>query len=213
MGKFKSGLAVLVVFVFCAITSTAIFAADKKTVVTYFQYKTEIVDQLDKMVRIFGEQNPNIEIEIESTNLSYGMLFKTKVASGNIPDVFAVGKFSEMVDYLDAGILEDITDEPFMERIVDAAKPAVTYNERMYLLPLDLAGLGVIYNKDLFRQAGIASPPKTVSDLKDVIQKIKNIGVIPFGVAFKDSWTLAHLFSMGYSATVDTKAFVKEMNA
>ena len=209
MIKFKGILIILLVFVFC----TSAFATGEKVVLTYFHYKSEIVDQLDKLAKLFHEQNPNITVEIEKVS-DYITVLKTKIASDDIPDIYAIEAGSGVKSYyVDAGILEDLTNEPFMKRIVEAAKPDATYNGKIYALPLDLAGLGVIYNKGLFEKAGIASPPKTVSELKEVIQKIKDIGVIPFGVAFRTDWTLAHLFVMGHSATVNPTEFAEEMNA
>ncbi|MCK5199389.1 MAG: extracellular solute-binding protein, partial [Spirochaetales bacterium] len=102
--------------------------------------------------------------------------------------------------------------ESFMDRVAVAAKPAVTYNGKIYALPLDLAGLGVLYNKDLFAKAGISAPPATVAELKVVIEKLKAIDVIPFGVAFKEEWTLRHMFAMGQAATVEPIPFAGKMN-
>ncbi|MBU4228621.1 extracellular solute-binding protein, partial [bacterium] len=209
MMKFKGILIILLICVFC----TSAFAAGEKVVLKYYQYKPEIVDQLDKLAKLFNEQNPDITVEIESVGKDYITVLKTKIASGDIPDIYAVQGLAPMISYVDAGILEDITNEPFMKRVAEAAKPAVTYNGKIYALPLDLAGLGVIYNKRLFEKAGITSPPKTVSELKEVIQKIKNIGVIPFGVAFKEEWTLRHMYAIGQAATVEPIKFAEEMNA
>lgn len=209
MMKFKGILIILLICVFC----TSAFAAGEKVVLKYYQYKPEIVDQLDKLVKLFSEQNPDITIEVESIGSDYITVLKTKIASDDIPDIYAVQGLAPMMSYVDAGILEDLTDEPFMKRIAETAKPAVTYNGKIYALPLDLAGLGVVYNKSLFEKAGITSPPKTVSELREVIQKIKNIVVIPFGVAFKEDWTLRHMYAIGQAATVEPIKFAEEMNA
>jgi raffinose/stachyose/melibiose transport system substrate-binding protein len=212
--KIRVIMIVLLIFVVC----TAAFAAgaqeakEEKVVLKYYQYKPEIVDQLDKLTGIFHEQNPNISLEIESVGKDYITVLKTKIASDDIPDIYAVQGAANMKSYVDTGILAEITNESFMKRIAQAAKPAVTYKGKIYALPLDLAGLGVIYNKSLFKKAGIGAPPGTVSELKEVIAKLEAIGVIPFGVAFKEEWTLRHMFSMGQAATVKPIEFAEEMN-
>ena len=99
-----------------------------------------------------------------------------------------------------------------MNRVAVAAKPAVTYNGRICALPLDLAGRGVIFNKELFTKAGISAPPATVAELKVVIEKLKAIDLIPFGVAFKEEWTLRHMFAMGQAAIVEPIPFAGKMN-
>jgi len=210
MMKFKGILIILLIFVFCI----PAFAAGEKVVITYFQYKMEIVDQLDKLAKLFHDQNPDITVEIETAGKDFRTILKTKIASNNMPDIYNMKEAGYMLkSFVDSGIALDLTDEPFIKRIAETAKPAVTYEGKIYALPLDLAGLGVIYNKDIFKKAGISSPPKTVSELKEDIQKIKDIGVIPFGVAFKDAWTLRQMFAMGQAATVKPIEFAEEMNA
>lgn len=208
MRKIKVILIILLISVFC----TSAFAVEEKVVLSFLHYKQEIADQLDKLAKLFNEQYPDITINIARVP-DYMTVLKAKIASGDAPDIYAIQSVVHMKNLVDLGLMEDLTNEPFMKRIVEAAKPIVTYNGKIYALPLDIAGIGVIYNKDIFEKAGITSPPKTVSELKEVIQKIKNIGVIPFGVTFKDSWTLNHLFSMGQAATVEPIKFVEEMNA
>ncbi|MCD6120690.1 MAG: extracellular solute-binding protein [Spirochaetales bacterium] len=215
MTKVKSILVILLLVVF----SASIFGAGKqeakkeKIVLKYYQYKPEIVDPLDKLVGIFHDQNPNITVNIETVGKDYLTVLKTKIASNDIPDIYAVQGAANMKSYVNEGILADLTNESFMARVADGAKPAVTYKGKVYALPMDMAGLGIIYNKDLFKKAGISAPPKTVSELKDAVKKLKAIGVIPFGVAFKEAWTLRHMFSMGHAATVMPIKFADDMNA
>jgi raffinose/stachyose/melibiose transport system substrate-binding protein len=123
-----------------------------------------------KGTELFHEQNPDITVEVESVGKDYITILKTKIASDDIPDIYAVQGLANMQSYVDAGILEDLTNEPFIKNVAEAAKPAVTYNGKIYALPLDLAGLGVIYNKGLFEKAGISSPPKTVSEHQKLFQ-------------------------------------------
>lgn len=204
-------IALLLIF-----SSSIIFAVgvqdEEQIVLKYYQYKPEIVDQLDQLIQIFEEQNPNISVEIETVGKDYATVLKTKIASNDIPDIYAVQGLSNMRNFVDTGILEDITNESFLNKVAAAAKPAVTYNGKIYALPLDLAGLGVIYNKELFTKAGISAPPATVAELKVVIEKLKAIDVIPFGVAFKEEWTLRHMFAMGQAATVEPISFAEKMN-
>ena len=211
--KARGFFIVLLMIIVCSMVFAGGAKEEEQVVIKYFQYKPEIVDQLDKMIQLFEEQNPNITVEIETVGKDYTTVFKTKVASNDIPDVYAVQGLTNMKIFVDTGILEDITNEPFMQRVAEAAKPAVTYDGKIYVLPLDLAGLGVVYNKALFAKAGISAPPATVAELKTVIEKLKAIDVVPFGVAFKEEWTLRHMFAMGQAATVDPIPFADEMNA
>ena len=210
--KAKGIFIVLLMVIVCSMVFFSCAKKEEQIVLKYYQYKPEIVDQLDKLIQIFEEQNPNITVEIETVGKDYATVLKTKIASNDVPDIYAVQGLANMRSFVDAGILEDITGESFMNRVAVAAKPAVTYNGRIYALPLDLAGLGVIYNKELFAEAGISAPPATIAELKVVIEKLKAIDVIPFGVAFKEEWTLRHMFAMGQAATVEPIPFAGKMN-
>jgi len=211
--KARGFFIVLLMIIICSMVFATGAKEEKQVVIKYYQYKPEIVDQLDKLIQIFEDQNPNITVEIETVGKDYATVLKTKIASNDVPDIYAVQGLSNMRNFVDSGILEDITDESFMDRVAVAAKPAVTYNGKIYALPLDLAGLGVLYNKELFKKAGISAPPATVAELKVVIEKLKAINVIPFGVAFKEEWTLRHMFAMGHAATVEPISFAEKMNA
>jgi len=51
---------------------------------------------------------------------------------------------------------------------------------------------GIWYNKTMFAQAGITSPPKTFAELNDAVTKLKAINVIPIAVGAGDKWPAAH---------------------
>ena len=113
--KARGFFIVLLMIIVCSMVFAGGAKEEEQVVIKYFQYKPEIVDQLDKMIQLFEEQNPNITVEIETVGKDYTTVFKTKVASNDIPDVYAVQGLTNMKIFVDTGILEDITNEPFMQ--------------------------------------------------------------------------------------------------
>jgi len=101
-----------------------------------------------------------------------------------------------------------------MSNIVDGSKNSVTYKGKIYALPMDMAGIGVVYNKDLFKQFNL-SVPTTFSDLKKVCETFKKNGITPFSVSIKDNWPLGHFYSMAHTATVQNKLndWINAMNS
>ena len=79
---------------------------------------------------------------------------------------------------------------------------------------MDMAGIGVVYNKDLFKQFNL-SVPTTFSDLKKVCETFKKNGITPFSVSIKDNWPLGHFYSMAHTATVQNKLndWINAMNS
>jgi raffinose/stachyose/melibiose transport system substrate-binding protein len=51
---------------------------------------------------------------------------------------------------------------------------------------------GILYNKDIFAQAGIAEFPKTLDALEDACKKISALGVKPFTTGMAEWWVFKH---------------------
>ena len=66
-----------------------------------------------------------------------------------------------------------------MAKVIDSAKAAVTWNGKQWALPMDFAGIGIIYNKDIFAQYNL-KPPTTYRELERVVKTLKDNGVTPF---------------------------------
>lgn len=66
-----------------------------------------------------------------------------------------------------------------------------TYQGQVYGIPSTVNAQGVLYNKRIFREAGITSLPKTPDEFLDALQKIKdNTDAIPMYTNFAAGWTL-----------------------
>ena len=75
--------------------------------------------------------------------------------------------------------LEDLSDQPWVNDLVDMAKEPMTKDGKVYGMPMNLEGWGYIYNKDLFEQAGITELPKTYAQLEDAAKKLEAAGITP----------------------------------
>lgn len=174
--------------------------------------KQEIMQPFQEMLDKYKESNPDVTITLERPGGDkYYATLKVLFASGDTPDIFSITAGTVLKKYYESGLVGDLTAENY--NVLDSAKASCTVDGKVAALPMDLAGIGVIYNKKVFRDAGITDLPKTVTQLKDVCEKLKAKGVAPFGVAFKDTWTLSQLFSIGHTSTVDINKFVTDMDA
>lgn len=59
---------------------------------------------------------------------------------------------------------------------------------KQYGLPYDSHIVGFWYRKDLFRRAGIAAPPTTMTQFTEDVQKLKSAGIVPVAIGGKDRW-------------------------
>jgi raffinose/stachyose/melibiose transport system substrate-binding protein len=183
---------------------------DDQVTIRIFNFKVEIVEQLAGLIKEYEKEHPNVKINVETVGggADYSATLKAKFNSGDIPDIFFNGGFSELDLWIEH--LEDMTDEPWVEHLVDAAKPPMTKDGRIYGMPVNLEGYGFLYNKDLFAQAGITETPKTLDELRSAAQKLKDAGIQPFVNGYAEWWVLGnHLANIGFARQPDPEGFIK----
>lgn len=186
---------------------------NKKVTLHLFHYKQEIVNEMEEMASAFHNLYPNITIETETIPNDAQTVLKTRLFGGEAPDIMMLQSYSTIEEYAKEGFLADITNEAFMGNIVNAAKKSVSYNDKIYALPLDMAGIGVVYNKDLFAKLGL-SIPETYSELKNVCKVLSDNGYTPFALSIRESWPLGHFISMAHTVSIGDKldSWVSAMN-
>src|SRR5271167_4179784 len=137
----------------------------------------ERTETLQSLVKTFEKQNPGTHVEI--TSLAWSSSFEklaTMVSAGDTPDVV------EMPDrwlslYARNGNLESL--EPYLAQWSETkelnGRPmemARLVDNTAYMLPYGLYLRALFYNKILFKQAGIAAPPKTMDEFRADAKKI-----------------------------------------
>ena len=168
-------LAILTVLVLalagCAVTPPAQPAADQPgeaatqpaevTTVRYFTFTAapDHLEDLDGLVKIFEERNPDVKIEVATAPYEdYFTLLQADVAGNAAPDTFELN-FENFVTYAANGTLMDISsylnpETPFYPRALGAFQ----YDGKQYGLPETFSTVLLFYNADLFDQAGLAYP-------------------------------------------------------
>ena len=186
---------------------------NKKITLHLFHYKQEIVNEMEEMASAFHNLYPNITIETETIPNDAQTVLKTRLFGGEAPDIMMLQSYSTIEEYAKEGFLADLTNEAFIGNVVNAAKKSVTYNDKIYALPLDMAGIGVVYNKDLFAKLGL-SVPETYSELKNVCKVLSDNGYTPFALSIRESWPLGHFISMAHTVSIGDKldSWVSAMN-
>jgi raffinose/stachyose/melibiose transport system substrate-binding protein len=145
----------------------------------------------EALVKKFTEKYPNIEIEIETRpGGSEGDNFvKTRLATGDMNDIFFYNSGSLMQALNPEQNLLDLTNEPFMDNLLDSFKSVVSTNGKVFGVAFrsSVAG-GWFYNKKIYAEHGL-SVPKTWDELMANLDKLKAAGVTPIIGSYKDTWT------------------------
>jgi raffinose/stachyose/melibiose transport system substrate-binding protein len=123
--------------------------------------------------------------------------FKSKLTTvtqgGNPPHIFHSWGGGVLKEQFDAGLLKDISDEPWLDTFTKTSLNPYQINGKTYGIPFDLGMVGFWYNKDLFKKAGIDTPPATWTDFLGIVRKLKSAGVVPIALAGQDKWP-AHFY-------------------
>lgn len=136
----------------------------------------------------FMKEYPNIKIEWESPPLDqYDNIVKTRIAADDVPDLIGLHPGTPLYGYAKAGHLLDLSDQPWTSDISAGAKKVITYQGKIYALPLDTYVIGAVYNQAIFDKVGV-KPPGTWQELIDVSKKLKAAGYIPIALGNKDQW-------------------------
>jgi raffinose/stachyose/melibiose transport system substrate-binding protein len=165
----------------------------------------------------FEAENPGIKIEIE-THPGGGEgdnLVKTRLATGEMADVFRYNAGSLFQALNPPQTMLDLTDEAFQANIIDSFKPVVTGTDgRIYGVPEEAAmGGGILYNKKIYADLGL-SVPKTWAEFMANNEKIKAAGKAPVIQTFGDTWT-SQLFVLGdfYNVQAAVPSFAADYTA
>jgi raffinose/stachyose/melibiose transport system substrate-binding protein len=114
---------------------------------------------------------------------------KTKLATGDMAEVFSYNSGSLMAALDPAKNLVPLTNEAYMSTFEDSFKTAVTYKGQIYGIPNGTAlGGGILYNKKVFASLGL-SIPKTWTEFMANNAKIKAAGIDPVIQTYGDTWT------------------------
>ena len=167
------------------------FAADAVTLTYYIDDNPTNVATAEGLKAAFEAENPDIKIEIE-THPGGGEgdnLVKTRLATGDMPDVFRYNAGSLFRALNPPETMLDLSNEAFENNVIDSFKPVVSVDGKVYGVPEEAAmGGGVLYNKKIYADLGL-SVPKSWPEFMANNEKIKAAGKAPVIQTFGDTWT------------------------
>lgn len=156
----------------------------------------------------FEADYPNVTVVVEyiaSEDVRASLL--TDAASDNYPDIFPIWPEESNLEYIEAGLMMDLTDifaedTDWSDGFTGGTLDQFTYDsvDGYYGVPICTNALGFYYNIELFEEAG-AEVPETWDELLVVIDQLNAIGVTAWTIGAADTWRTEHLFSTIYYKT------------
>lgn len=151
---------------------------EKNEIRFWHSFVASTYDALEKTIDEFEVEYPNIQINDQYVPTGDALVQKliTAAQSNTLPDIAWIHadfidklvKMNAVYD-LNSFIENDSSfSEKCLEDIFSGLISAVTYEEKIYGLPMDATTLALLYNKSLFQKVGLPSqkPPEDWEELK-----------------------------------------------
>jgi multiple sugar transport system substrate-binding protein len=134
---------------------------------------------VEQIVKNYNASSKNhVNMTIEPWDTIYQKL-QTSLPTGQGPDMPALDP-SLVAQYASSGLIQPLDDLYKAGGIDKSVVPkaffdVASYNGHIYAAPMTIATVMLYYNKTMFKEAGIATPPKTMDEmLQDAAKLTKN---------------------------------------
>ena len=163
------------------------------------------VKDIDKELAAKYEEESGNTIEWQvSPDDQYENVLGSKLAVGEGADIFYIRSGVTIQKYQPDKYMMDLSDQEWVSHYNDWAMEGVTYNDKVLQFQTwSVDGWGILYNKDIFEEAGITEVPTDFASFKDACEKILAIGKTPIYEAGAAQW---HLGTWLSGLTTQTEA-------
>ncbi|MEU1279714.1 extracellular solute-binding protein [Streptomyces sp. NPDC005805] len=169
--------------------------SDQRTVRVWLMQNSVSEDFLNRFTEAFEDEHPDIELDVtfqEWTGI--GKKVTEALAGKDTPEIIEVGN-TQVAGYAESGGLRDLTLESVRDLGGDEWLPGLaepgSVNGSQYGIPWYAANRVVIYNKELFAEAGIEEPPTTRAEWLEISEKLDTASQDGIYLAGQDWYTLA----------------------
>ncbi len=180
-----------------AATAAATASPEASAAAVTLEYLVDDSQANQQLAKAFADaytaKHPNVTINVESRpgGSEGDNLVKTKLATGDMTDIFWYNSGSLLQALNPSQTLVDLTGEPYIANIADAFIPTVSQNGGIFGVPSGTAmGGGILYNKKVYAANGL-TVPTTWAEFEANNDKLKAAGITPVGATYKapDDWT------------------------
>lgn len=141
---------------------------------------------------------------------AYKTKIRTFVASAKPPDLFSYWCGDKGRSFVDAKLLQPITDlweeRGYDNVFPDTVKRNDTYYGEKYGISMGIHMHGIIYNKKMFDELGVTKPA-TWNALVTTCEKIKQSGISPILIGYKSRYPVLYWMDYLLSQTVGPEFF------
>lgn len=179
-----------------------------KTELTFFHYLEQYQEQFDQLAELYAEANPDVELKIECIGSDYDKILQTRVASGEVPDIFISGPYMKNENY--ASVSYNLANEEFTKE-VEIGPEFLASNGELTAIPFVTQAWGILYNQGVFEKLGITDAPETLDELDRVCRQLQDAGIIPFAMGYKSDYVKKQLFGFPFGVDENYKQNIEQL--
>ena len=164
----------------------------QEVTLTYLTDNTpEAVGWAEALTEAYMAQHPEVTIEIEqrASGSEGDNIVKTRLATGEMADIFQYNAGSLLQALSPTESLVDLTDLPEQAQVLDSFKQVVTGSDgQLYGVPIGPAlGGGIFYNVPIYEELGL-SVPMSWDEFAANNEAIKEAGYVPVAQTYGTGW-------------------------
>jgi multiple sugar transport system substrate-binding protein len=153
------------------------------TVNAWFNQATQMANFEEKVQGHYHRQQDLFRLEsILVPNSELTTKMTAAIAGGAPPDVVRVGGGTLGNAFFRQGVMHDIDQfDPTVrdnEDIVGAIRVTLTWNDKIWAMPVNSGTAALYYNRSLYDAAGIGEPPVTFPEMVENAAKIQSLGTV-----------------------------------
>ena len=188
-------------------------APKSKADVVIWHWMTDRKKTFNELAKKYEEETGRkVEFKLFAPSGVYSQKVRAATQAATLPDIFGIlGEKKDFAIFVNAGHVLNLTDEmqanneewknKFFSKalIVNEFKRHNEYEVApgIYGVPIDVSNIQMLYNKDLFKKAGLdpQSPPRTFEQFLAAGKKLKEAGIQGFVSGWAETWMIDCLAS------------------
>jgi len=218
--------------IICLLVSVFIFIGcarkEQESGIVIWHWMTDREDVFVEFAKKYKQQTGvQVKFELYAPSEIYTQKIRAAAQTNTLPDIYGIlGSKRDFASFIKSGHVENLTEQmeldggkwknSFFEKVVEANsfKPGNRFGIEpgIYGVGIDMMNIQMLYNKDLFKQAGLdpEKPPRTWTEFIEINRKLKKANIPGLVSGFGEIWLiecLANNFAfniMGEKKVLDT---------
>lgn len=144
-------------------------------------------EALSALAQAYEDENPDVKIDVVPMGKDYEGDMKVRMASGDLPDLWATHGWS-LLRYSE--FLEPLQEQPWAGELNPVLDTTMKNDAgEFFALPLTTDVAGILYNKKVLSDLGIdPASLGTIDAFDDALAAAKDAGIVPISSSGKDDW-------------------------